>query len=434
MKQQISALVVEVLADVFPVIALRGVDEFAREGGDLDFMVPPGKAVIACSIVANAAYQKGWFLACFRDIDYLAQIILIHPARDGKDYAIKIDFFDGLRWYGIGRDISGIKLFESLFPQSHGELRLAGAAGFFQKVLIVGQLSERDWARVEATGADPFYLARIAQILGLPITRGQIERRGVKGLDKWRLRAASGGVHSLFSGLLWFLSATIAHLRFKLENGAGMGLVIGISGLDGSGKSTLVDRLSAVYVKAGVERPSLVHLLPSWIPMPHQLIGRQKSIKNYTHPYAEPPVSSRLNGLLRLCYYLCAFAVARISFWFKVKRGRLIFMDRGFLDFVSDMTRARIPNFRLPKCLKRILTPHGRLFYLDASPEVVVARKGELTLEKAGALRARYLETCDIVGAKLLDGDNTSDAVFSELLGHLSREYMQRAAVLEARE
>src|SRR5690606_36304784 len=106
---------------------------------------------------------------------------------------------------------------------------------------------------------------------------------------------------------------------------------------------------------------------------------------------------------------------------------------RSLLDVASDLTRARIPAYRLPVWLLRGLMPTGQLFYLDAAPENVVARKGELSLEKATSLQAKYRETCKVVGATLLNGDNSPDAVFKELLGHLSREYMQRLASAEAR-
>lgn len=177
----------------------------------------------------------------------------------------------------------------------------------------------------------------------------------------------------------------------------------------------------------------MIHLLPAWIPLPHKIVRRRKTESNYTRPYSEPPVSSRLNGGLRLAFYLCAFTLARLSLWFEMKRGRLLVLDRSFLDFASDLTRSRIPARRLPPWLLRTLMPVGRLFYLDASPEVVVARKGELMLEKARSLRASYHETCHTVGATLLNGDDTPDTVFRELLGHLSQEYMQRLDALASK-
>lgn len=432
MKLELDALVTRALSGVMPVLRLRGADELARVGGDLDYMVPSGHAVIACRQVAEAAMAEGWFLSGFRNIRYLAQIVLIRPRSGGADDALKIDFFDGLRWYGVGYDVAGHRLFESLALVQSDKGRLAGAACFFQKILIVGRESERDWARVVATGADAPYLAETARSLGLPITRSQIESRGVTGLNKWRLRATSGGAAGALSALAWLPQATVAHLKFKSRLATGAGLILGVSGLDGSGKSTLVDRLISDIHKAGGEHPQIVHLLPDWIPLPHQLLRRKKTQTNYTRPYAEPPVSSRLNGGIRLAFYLCAFMLARLSLWIGEKRGRLIIMDRSLLDFASDLTRARIPAYRLPGWLLRALMPTGRLFYLNASPENVVARKGELSLEKATSLQESYRETCRIVGATLLDGDHPPDTVFKELLGHLSREYMHRLADAEA--
>ncbi len=431
MKLEVTELVKRSLADVMPVLGLRGADAHAREGGDLDFIVPPGNAVSACRLVAKAALAEGWFPVGFRDIGYLAQIVLIRPTTLGDDDALKIDFFDGLRWYGVGVDIAGHALFDRLLPLRRDETKLAGAVGFIQKSLIVGQLSERDWVRVEESGVDVSYLAETAQSLSLPITRSQIEAHGVTGLAKWRLRAASGGAKNGISVVAWLFQATTTHLKFKSGFGTKAGLILGISGLDGSGKSTLVDRLVRAIRKGGGEQPQIVHLLPAWIPMPHQLFRRRKTQSNYTRPYSEPPVSSRINGWLRLGFYIWAFTLARLELWLQSGRGRLIIMDRSFLDFASDLTRSRIPARRLPNWLLNVLMPYGRLFFLDASPEEVVARKGELTLEKARSLQANYRETCGNIGATLLNGDRAADDVFKELLGHLSLDYLQRIQAAE---
>jgi thymidylate kinase len=204
------------------------------------------------------------------------------------------------------------------------------------------------------------------------------------------------------------------------------GMVLGVSGLDGSGKSTLVDRLVAAYLKADGRKPELIHLLPSWIPLPHQIFRRKKTSQNYTRPYSEPPVSSKFNGWVRLSYYLCAFLLARWTLLLASKQGKQIILDRSFVDFTSDLTRARIPETHLPNWLMRLASPCGKLFYLDASPDVVVARKGELTLDKAASLQLSYRATATTLGVIVLNGDNNPDMVFSELLSHITQEYMRR--------
>ena len=303
---------------------------------------------------------------------------------------------------------------------------MAGAAGFFQKILIVGRQSERDWLRVADTGMTYEALATVAGELNLPLTKQEAENRGVTGLAKWRLRAASGGATDLLSILPWFFCAVWAHMKFKLGVGTKYGMILGISGLDGSGKSTLVDRLLAAYSMAGGEQPTLIHLLPGWIPLPHKIFRRKKTQSNYTRPYSEPPVKSRLSGGMRLGYYLGAFFIARLWFGVQTVRGRVLIMDRSVVDFYSDPTRSRIPVKKLPDWLLCLLLPRGRLFYLDTSPAAVVARKGELTFEKAQSLQAAYRRTGTSVSVTMLNGNETPDTVFRELLGHLSTEYMRR--------
>jgi thymidylate kinase len=402
---------------------LRGTDVFSREGGDLDFMVPAGRAVEACYVIARAALEQGWFLANFRDIGYLAQVVLIMPD-PAKDSSIKIDFFDGLRWYGVGTDSAGEALLQH-YSRSR-DLRVVGAASFFQKTLTVGRCSDRDWQRVCALGADPPFLVEIASSLSLPLTSSDIHSRGAVGIRKWKLRAASGGSHNPLSNAAWFLRAAWRHFRTRLAVGTKAGLIVGVSGLDGSGKSTLVDRLISSLREAGALTPGIIHLLPSWIPMPHQILRRKKTSLNYTKPYSEPPVKSRWSARARLAYYLAAFFIARLYLAFLARGERMIVLDRSFVDFASDLSRARIPDRPLPEYLVRALLPPGLIFYLRASPEAVVTRKGELSVTKAKSLERRYEEVASVAQLIVLDGNLEREDVYRQLLARISTELMDR--------
>jgi thymidylate kinase len=418
-KRETGNLVREALYGVMPVLELRGNDELARVGGDLDFMVPPGKAVAACAAMAQAARVHGWRVVAFRNIGYLAQVVLADTRGGTTSAAIKLDFFDGLRWYGIGRDVAAEHLFSWLGEHPDDALRLAGAAGFFQKILIVGQLATRDLARVSATGADAAFIARLAAQIALPIDEADVGAGGVTGLAKWRLRAATCGVAGVFAIAPWFARAAWAHLRFKLGVGTHAGMVIAVSGMDGSGKSTVVQHLLEAFSSAGGPQPRVVHLLPAWIPMPHQLLRRKRTVASYTQPYAEPPVASSLGAKARLLYYVAAFTLARLSVSVAAWRGRMVVMDRSAIDFLADPSRARIPVAKLPDWLKRWLAPPELLAYLDVTPEIAVARKNELSLIKAQALRAAYLELCNVLDVRRINADTAPDAVFAELLAHI---------------
>ena len=432
MKQEVIDLIDSALAGHMPMLVLRGGDSQARNGGDIDILVPSRDALRACQLVSELARTAGWRLAGFRDIGYMAQVILVRPGCEVDD-AIKVDFFAGFEWYGVGSDAVSrrfFKIVEEAAGTAVGVAKLAAAVNFIQKCLIVGRLSERDWARVEAGGASPEFLLVLMRSLGLPLSALDIEKKGVIGFHQWRLRAASACIGGPIGFIAWFPRVALAHLRFKLGFGTYAGHTVGLSGLDGSGKSTQMERLFATYHRAGGEQPQLVHLLPEWIPMPHQLLRRKKTEQNYTRPYSEAPVRSMWSGFLRLCYYLVAFTAAKCWVSGKTMRGQVIVLDRSFLDFAADLTRSRIPDYPLPGWLIRLCAPRGTLLFLDALPETVVRRKGELKLDKATDLRQRYLRAFELVDGTVIEAEGTTDIVFTHILDQIDAVYRARLAAV----
>jgi thymidylate kinase len=424
LKKTIIDLVGHSIGSSMPFLVLRGADEMARPDGDLDFIVPEGQAIHACKLVTEEALKNGFYLIGYRNIGYLAQIILVNPTSSNHDEVIKIDFFDGVRWYGVGLDSLGKKIFSIHENKSNLDSRFVGAVSFIQKILTVGRVSSRDWNRYTSTGADSKYLSDFTNQIGIPSIGKHIGKNGVSFVTKWRLRAASGGVSGPLSVIPWIIKIIFQHAAFKLRAGSNPGLLVGVSGPDGSGKSTVISRLESAYKCSGIDAPLMVHLLPSWIPMPHQIFRRKATKKNYTRPYSEPPVSSNISGGLRLGYYLLAFSITKVWTHFLLKRGKNIIFDRSLLDFMADLGRSKIPNYKIPVLLIKLLLPKGIMFFLDANPDVVVSRKGELTHEKACALRSSYTKVGRSVNAVFLDGNQAAHTVYSQFLGKTSERYI----------
>ena len=117
MKQNVVALIKQTLDKSLPFLLLRGLDANARAEGDIDILVPQGHAVPACQLLAEAARQDGWYVLSFRNIGYLASIVLVCPGNDGPDSSIKIDYFSGLEWYGVGSGSLSSRFFEEVFPK-----------------------------------------------------------------------------------------------------------------------------------------------------------------------------------------------------------------------------------------------------------------------------------------------------------------------------
>ncbi len=411
------------------MLFLRGLDPAARSEGDLDVLVPKGRAIEACRLLAAAAQNAHWYTVSFRNIHYLAQLLLIPPSLEA-DQAVKVDFFSGLEWYGIGKGTVSKRLFDHLEDTQtcHASVEeLAAAVTFLQKTLTSGKLSERDKLRV-AAGAEPEKLLTILKQLGLPLSPSSIAQGGMSTFSKWRLRAASSGASSPASAFPWAFKAICAHLRFKSGIGTGAGMVLGLSGFDGSGKSTQMTRILELLERSGAGAPREIHLLPSWIPLPHQLFRRHATEANYTKPYSEAPVSSPLNGGLRLAYYLLAFLVARIWLALGRMRGKVLVMDRSFVDFAADLTRSRIPDYPLPTRLLTFCAPRGLLLFLDVDPQLALARKRELELEKAKELRERYRRMFSILDGRTLDGGAPQSSVTAGILRQLEKWTLDRMA------
>lgn len=424
-KQEIAAFVLAALNRRMDAILLRGTDPDARAGGDIDIVVPAARAAEAAVWVAEAAATAGWAVVGFRHLGYVAQICLIIPDTVGSDdTAIKIDLSDGLAWYALGDDPIGEAVFR--FRTAGGsEAQAAALATFFQKILYPGYLRERDRDRV-FTALSTEDLAAFCRAHGLPVSVEEIDAGRLKSATRWHLRAASANARGL-KLLAWGANAAWSALRARTGLGTCAGQVIGVAGMDGSGKSTLVDRFVRAVTASEFTEPVLVHLLPDVIPMPHRIIRRKSTVNNYTRPYSEPPVRSRLNGRLRLCYYIAAFAATRLWCSAKTARGKTIVFDRSIVDFASDLARARIPHVQLPDWLLRTLQPSGLFYCIDAKPDTVVTRKGELTLERATELSQRYSAISKTMSLQCLDGERDVPSVFKAFLAAVTDEVLHRA-------
>lgn len=170
---------------------------------------------------------------------------------------------------------------------------------------------------------------------------------------------------------------------------------------DGTGKTTfldtLLDQLNYYYVnKPEDNRFHVYHFRPSILPNLGEVgekAGVMKQDKNFTDPHRSKPANP-LSSLIRITYYTMDY----IFGWQKcvrqdVQYDRYSVFDRYSYDFIVDPLRTKLS---LPVWVRKFfvaLTPQPKIvFCLDASPEVVYARKQELTLEEITRQRKEYLK------------------------------------------
>lgn len=160
---------------------------------------------------------------------------------------------------------------------------------------------------------------------------------------------------------------------------------------DGTGKTTflneLLDQLSFYYVNDFDDhRFHVYHFRPEILPnlgAAGEKAGVMKQDKDFTAPHRAKPANP-LSSLVRISYYTCDYIIG----WMKCVRNdvhydRYSVFDRYSYDFIVDPRRTKLD---LPKAVRKFfvaLTPQPKVvFVLTADPNVIYARKQELTLEE----------------------------------------------------
>jgi len=168
------------------------------------------------------------------------------------------------------------------------------------------------------------------------------------------------------------------------------GLVIGILGRDGCGKSTFIEQLAPV-MEPYFEGIDKFKKFPSVFYKEAIFKKREPHDNSKPHFYSE---RGRFASFLKLNL---VFAEFMLGYWLKIFPGkaksRLILYDRYFIDVLADPLRYRIKGNRFwIKAMHYMLPKPDLWIILDLPSDVLVKRKQDLTYEMAEQLRYRYLD------------------------------------------
>jgi thymidylate kinase len=163
------------------------------------------------------------------------------------------------------------------------------------------------------------------------------------------------------------------------------GIVITFSGVDGAGKSTVIEHIDEIlktkYRKKTVvlrHRPSMLPILSAY------KYGKKAAEKRTTRQL--PRQGTNTNGLSSFCrflYYYTDYFFGQFYILFNYSlRGYTVIYDRYYFDFIIDAKRS---NIVLPKPILRgfyyfLFKPAVNVF-LFAPEEIILERKNELSKE-----------------------------------------------------
>lgn len=222
--------------------------------------------------------------------------------------------------------------------------------------------------------------------------------------------------------------------RFSLRPS---GKTVAIIGPDGAGKSTLIDKLekglpfSVRRIYMGVNPAAATHALPTtrFIWFLNRVLKRPRPNYDVDSQPETPKAESKKGGLKQVLRELksALFVFNRVSeqwyrqwvCWFYQWRGHLVLIDRHFyLDYLAVKLSNPVPRtvaaWRVHDFLMERVYPRPNLtLYLDAPPEVLFARKQEVSLARLETMRRAYNQIREHVPAfEVLDATQSADQVF----------------------
>lgn len=173
------------------------------------------------------------------------------------------------------------------------------------------------------------------------------------------------------------------------------GFIVTFSGVDGSGKSTIINELKERINKSTRRRiivlrhrPSLLPIISSW--KYGKKAAEKRSIS--TNP-CQGKNTGKINSLIRFAYYYVDYFIGQFYIYCRyIMRGDIVIYDRYYFDFIANPERSnlKIPQWITLFCYRFLIKPKFN-FFLYASTESILARKRELNEKMIEQLTEGYL-------------------------------------------
>lgn len=186
-----------------PIIA-RGIDAASNKKSDIDVQVNHGCADYACLAFAEIIEEKGWIVINYRRLDYLSSIT-ISKSKAPQENSLKIDFFNGLGWYGIQKKIPKIFLLDEYENNT-----MQSAITLAHKISYAGFLSNKDIERI----GDLDEAIKLLNLDKYGVHKEMINGK-IPFLLKWKVRFILSN-YDFKSLPLWILLVLVKAARTKL--------------------------------------------------------------------------------------------------------------------------------------------------------------------------------------------------------------------------
>jgi thymidylate kinase len=196
------------------------------------------------------------------------------------------------------------------------------------------------------------------------------------------------GIKSLYNHVNYLLDTLKKPFRQR-------GIVITFSGVDGAGKSTIIEHTKKELEKKWRKRVVVIRHRPSLLPILSAFTqGKKKAEQKAASTLPRQGSNKNLiSSLLRFAYYYSDYLLGQFYVYARyVMHGHIVLYDRYYFDFINDPLRS---NIRLPRWLTKagyqLLLRAPLNFFLYADPDTILGRKKELDAQAITQLTNDYL-------------------------------------------
>lgn len=179
--------------------------------------------------------------------------------------------------------------------------------------------------------------------------------------------------------------------------------VVTFSGVDGAGKSTILELVRQKLEKEHRRRVIVIRHRPSVLPILSAWKYGKKGAeeKSMAQLPRQGTNKSSLSSLFRFGYYLMDYLIGQWVVYFRhTLSGTIVLYDRYYFDFILDSRRSNIhlaPGF--VSVFYRFVKKPAFNFFLWASPEEILKRKQELDSKTIVELTEAYTRLFEKLGS-----------------------------------
>ena len=412
-------------------------------GSDLDILVHPDDAERAKRIIFQAVgHAGGIVLGLAETVGFLKISTLGCYTSSNNEllwWGILIDFF-----YEVVRFDGASQFFEFDWKtvKYHNGIAVvpgntAAVLGVVKEVLYNSKLPERylevarqsittHWGSLSSSlspmGTKALCLFR--QLLADMPARGELAVRCASIRKALRC-------HAFEHGPLLYVKRRASFEWSKLRRYiAPSGLVISVLGVDGSGKSTVINSIKPILDAATHKATFIQHLRPSLLPPLAWLKGKaDEPTGPVLDPHSSTP-SGLLGSFLRVTYLTLDYI---FGYWLLIrpkiaKKTSIVLFDRYAYDMLLDPLRFRLGiGLRVIEIFLRLIPKPDVVLCLHAKPDAIMARKQELSLtEITRQVNALYELAQREAQAILVSTEGSVDEVRDQVLKVLMDFFKRR--------